>query len=369
MKQCSFSTRLRQYISLVLPGAHGHQQKAVSDFVLALVTVQSCCQATLARFFDNFEAASKRLSRLLHNARLLPEELALAHARALCAQLPLAGCVRLSLDWTTEDAQHLLIASVRVGRRAVPLYWRAYADSQLKERMSLYEREFLGVLFGEVLAEVVRRRFILTADRWFADVDLLDLLDEMGVSYVIRTKSNYKVRIEGQWHRLDSLRWHGNQRRRAWGRVWYAETSPRRIYLAQSRARDQKGRWGVWHLLSNRPWSALGMAAEYARRFTCEEGFRDGKRLLGFVQARINCIEAWSRMFLLVAIALAVLTQIGCALVRSKDGEDLLRRVRSRRRARSELSLVRSIVELLAQGENLWQLLDHQCRLNLEAGL
>jgi hypothetical protein len=33
------------------------------------------------------------------------------------------------------------------------------------------------------------------------------------------------------------------------------------------------------------------------------------------------------------------------------------------------LSLVRSIVELLAQGENLWQLLDHQCRLNLEASL
>jgi hypothetical protein len=369
MKQCSFATHLREYISLVLPGTHGHQQKAVSDFVQALVTVQSCCQATLARFFDNFEAASKRLSRLLHNARLLPEELALAHARALCAQLPLEGCVRLSLDWTSEEAQHLLIASVRVGRRAVPLYWRAYAASELKERMTGYERHFLCVLFGEVLRGVVRRRFILTADRWFADVDLLDLLDEMGVSYVIRTKSSYKVRIGDAWRRLDSLRWRGNQRRRAWGRVWYSETDPRRIFLAQSRARDQKGRWGVWHLLSNRPLSAYGMSAEYARRFTCEEGFRDGKRLLGFVQARVACIEAWSRMFLLAAIALTVLTQIGCALLESKDGEKLLRRVRSRRRARSELSLVRSIVELLAQGENLWQLLDHQYRLNLEAGL
>jgi len=369
MKQCSFSTRLREYISRLLPDAHGHQQKAVSDFVLALVTVQSCCQATLARFFDNFEAASKRLSRLLHNARLLPDELALAHARALCQQLPLAGRVRLSLDWTTEDAQHLLIASVRVGRRAVPLYWRAYADSELKERMTGYERGFLRVLFGEVLRGVVRRRFILTADRWFADVDLLDLLDGMGVSYVIRTKSNYKVRAGDAWRRLDSLPWQGNQRRRAWGRVWYSETDPRRIYLAQSRARDAKGRWGVWHLLSNRPLSAYAMAAEYARRFTCEEGFRDGKRLLGFVEARVACIKAWSRMFLLVAIALAVLTQVGCALVQSAEGCELLRRVRSRRRGRSELSLVRSVVELLAQGENLWQLLDHQCRLNLEAGL
>lgn len=84
MKRCSMTTRLREYISLVLPNAHGHQQKAVCDFVPALISLQSCCQATLARFFDNFEAASKRLSRLSHNARLLPDELAHAHARALC---------------------------------------------------------------------------------------------------------------------------------------------------------------------------------------------------------------------------------------------------------------------------------------------
>lgn len=191
-------------------------------------------------------------------------------------------------------------------------------------------------------------------------MNLLDVLDEMGISYVIRTKSNYKVRIGGAWRRLDSLSWRGNQRRRARGRVWYSETDPRRVFLAQSRARDAKGRWGVWHLLSNRPLSAYGMAAEYARRFTCEEGFRDGKRLLGFVQARVACIKVWSRLFLLVAVALAVLTQIGCALVQGAEGCELLRRVRSRRRARSELSLVRSIVELPAQGENLWPWLDHQ---------
>jgi len=369
MTRHSVSTRLREYISLVLPDAHGHQQKAVSDFVLALVAVQSCCQATLARFFDNFEAASKRLSRLLHNARLSTEELALAHASAFVAQLPVAGAVRLSLDWTTEGTQHLLIASVRVGGRAIPLFWRAYSDPQLTERMSLYEREFVRLLFDEVLGSVVRRRLMLTADRWFADVDLLDLLDEMGISYVIRTKSNYKVLVEGSWRRLDSLRWRGNHRRRAWGRVWYTETDPRRGFLVQSRARDEKGHWEVWHLLSNRNLSALRMSQEYARRFTCEEGFRDGKRLLGFAQARIACIEAWARMFMLVAVALLMLTQMGCALLESGEHEQLLRKVRSRRRARSELSLVRSIVEMLTKDQSAWQLLNHQHRLNLEASL
>lgn len=369
MTQHSLTTRLGEYISLVLPDAHGHQLKAITDFVMALVMVQSCCQATLARFFDNFEAASKRLFRLLHNARLDTEELALSHAAALVGRLPADGCVRLALDWTTEDSQHLLVASLNIGRRAVPLYWRAYQDTELKQRMSRYEREFVRLLFAEVLCGVARRRFVLTADRWFADVDLLDLLNELGVSYVIRTKASYHVRVEGRWRRLDSLRWTKNQRRRAWGRIWYTEGDPRQVFLVQARSRDKQGRWGVWHLVSNRNLSAYGMANEYARRFACEEGFRDAKRLLGFAEARISCLKAWTRMFTLVAIAIAVLTKLGCALVSHVRRDSWLRRVRSRRTARSELSMVRSIVELLVRDESLWQLLDHHSKLDLEAGL
>src|SRR5215210_2594567 len=355
MTQHSLTTRLGEYISLVLPAAHGHQQKAITDFVMAVVMVQSCCQAALARFFDNFEAASKRLFRLLHNTRLDTEELARSHASALVGRLPSEGCVRLALDWTVEDSQHLLVASLSVGRRAVPLYWRAYHDTELKRRMSLYEREFVRTLFADVLGGVARRRFVLTADRWFADVDLLDLLNELGISYVIRTKASYHVRVEGSWRRLDSLRWRKNQRRRAWGRVWYCEGDPRHLYLVQARSRDKRGRWGIWHLLSNRNLSAHGMTKEYARRFTCEEGFRDAKRLLGFAEARISCLKAWTRMFTLVAIALAVLTKLGLALVSHVRRDSWLRRVRSRRTPRSELSIVRCVVELLMQDESLWQ--------------
>jgi hypothetical protein len=261
MKPSSLTTRLGEYISLVLPEAHGHQRKAVADFVGAPVAVQTCCQAAPARCFDNFEAASKRLSRLPHNARLAPDELALSHARVVAAQLPAAGAIRLSLDWTAEGSQHLLIASLRVGRRAAPVYWRAYHDSELKGRMSLYQREFARHLFGEVLRGVERRRFVLTADRWLADVGLLDPLDDLGVAYIIRTKSSYEVRVEGRWRELGGLGWRGDQRRRAWGRVWYGEGDPRHLYLTQARARDAKGKWGVWHPLSNRPLSAVGRAA------------------------------------------------------------------------------------------------------------
>jgi hypothetical protein len=74
-------------------------------------------------------------------------------------------------------------------------------------------------------------------------------------------------------------------------------------------------------------------------------------------------------MFTLVAIAVAVLTKLGGTLSTHALLDSWLRRVRSRRTARSELSMGRVVVELLMRDESLWQLLDHHSRLNLEASL
>jgi hypothetical protein len=74
--QYSQPTRLRDYIAFLLPWAHGHQLKAIGDFVAAIIEQQTACQAQLARYFGNQEAAVKRLARLLHNERLDPRLLA-----------------------------------------------------------------------------------------------------------------------------------------------------------------------------------------------------------------------------------------------------------------------------------------------------
>jgi len=82
MTQHSLTTGLEQYINTMLPETHSHQRKAFRDFVAALLVVRTCCQATLARSFANFEAASRRLTRWLHNPRLDPQDQARTHARA-----------------------------------------------------------------------------------------------------------------------------------------------------------------------------------------------------------------------------------------------------------------------------------------------
>src|SRR2546426_12820217 len=102
----SHPTRLNDYIAFMLQWAHGHQRKAIGDYAAAIIEQQTACQAQLARYFGNQEAAVKRLSRLLHNERLDPRVLADAVLLQALHQLPKHGKVRLAIDWTIEDNQH-----------------------------------------------------------------------------------------------------------------------------------------------------------------------------------------------------------------------------------------------------------------------
>jgi hypothetical protein len=367
----SHPTRLRDYIAFVLPWAHGHQLKAISDFVAAIIENQTACQAQLARSFGHQEAAVKRVSRLLHNERLDPKLLADAVLLQALHQRPTQGKIRLAIDWTIEDHQHLLVVSLVVGRRAVPIYWRAYDASVLKGRMQRYELAVIRRAVGRVAQAVGTRRVIITADRGFADVALCTLLKDLGVTFIIRVKAGTTVYVEGRWQKLGQLRFRGHERHRSFGDVAYCQSCPQRLWVSKSRARDRKGNWGLWHLVTNRPYPAAQAASEYGRRFSGEEGFRDAKWWWGFAKARMAQIKAWSRMFALFAIALLVMTTLGSRLLlsSSRGAAALLRRVVSRRRGRCELSLVGAMVSLLRHDKTLYDALCPHHKLKLEATL
>jgi len=362
---------LAEYIKKVLPWAHGHQLKAITTFVTAIIDKQTGTQAALARTVGNQEAATKRLSRLIHNERLAPHALADAVLAQALRQLPRTGKVRLAIDWTIEGTQYLLVVSLVTGGRAVPVYWRAYDQAVLKGRMRRYEMAVIKRVLRRVRRRVGRRRLRVTADRGFADVALCDLLEVFDTLYIIRVKSSTKVYLGGAWRQLQSLRFVSNARQRNVGRVLYCASSPHTLWVGMSRARNAAGAWEVWYLLSNGVARVGQMACEYGRRFGCEQGFRDVKRRLGFADARVEQITAWSRFFALFAIALLVLATLGAQLLLGGDGRarDLLRRVASRRRGRCELSVVSALLSLLAQDRSLYRHLLGRTKLNLEGRL
>jgi hypothetical protein len=355
----------------MLPWAHGHQRKAIRDFVRAILDQQTGCQAQLARTFGNQEAATKRLSRFLHNARLEPRHLADAVLLQALVQLPLHGPVRLAIDWTIEGTQHLLVVSLIMGRRAVPLYGRAYAAAVLKGRMKRYELAVIRRAVTRVIHKVGRRRVRVTADRGFADVALFTVLADLGVAFVIRVKKSTKICLAGVWRKLHTLSFPGNTRRRSLGDVLYCARAPQPLWVTMSRKRDANGQWGIWYLVANRPYAAEQAVTEYRHRPGCEAGFRDAKWWLGFAQARIKQISAWSRLFALVAIALLGVVSLASRLLlrHGVRTSALLRRVASRRRGRCELSLVSAMISLLHQEPGLYAHLVPRMKLKLDSDL
>lgn len=364
------NTHLLEFITKLYPWAHGHQIKGFVAFVGALLEAKSGSQAKLAETFENKKAAVKRLSRFLHNPRLRTKDLAEGVATEFVAHVVRHAFGRIALDWTVENGIHMLVASAIVGRRAVPIYWRAYEEGTFKGHRSQIERAFVERLFQVVLRAIPRGKLVFTADRGFADVRLFDLLDNLRIAFVIRTKDNVKVFWQGQWRKLKTLKLSRNTRRRSLGRIRYCEASPRRYYLTQSRARNRQGQWGFWQLVSNRNYTALEAKAEYERRWGCECGFRDAKHLWGLKDADIQSAAAFARMFTRVAIALLLLAIIGCAFLALDQRAGVrLRRVCADRGTHCEASLFSAVLHLLKHDPGLWDYLVPTAKLNLDISL
>jgi hypothetical protein len=364
-------THLEQYISEMLPWAHGHQYKGLAAVVFAIIAKQTGNQAELARTQGNQEAGLKRFSRLIHNPRLAPKVLAHWVCLYHLQRLPRTGKVRVAIDWTSEDDQHLLVISLIIGRRALPVFWRAYDQSVLKGRKERYEHAIIKRFFKLLFQYVERKRVRLTADRGFADVDLFDLLDSLGVRFIIRVKGDTMVCIDDEWIKLKTLSFYGNSHHRELGRIEYCKSKPHRLNVTMSRALNKKGKWETWFLVSNLQFKARKTAEEYAHRFGCEEGFKDTKWWAGFKEAKVKDIQAWSRLFGFFVITGSVLVNLGTKLLlgNASRAKALLRRVASRRKDRCELSLFSATLKLVQQNVSLLLELSAHVKLKLEAAL
>ncbi|HEU0179630.1 MAG TPA: hypothetical protein VFV58_35820 [Blastocatellia bacterium] len=89
---------------------------------------------------------------------------------------------------------------------------------------------------------------------------------------------------------------------------------------------------------------------------------------LGFAEARVKKIDAWSRLFALFAISLMVLTVLGMRLLAGggQQAQELLRRVASRRRTRRELSLIAAVIALVQSDKTLFAALSAQTKFKLD---
>jgi hypothetical protein len=291
------------------------QQKTCAEILVALCEAGAANSFLIAGRMSStgklqLPSAVNKFYRFLRNPRfddwLLSEQLFSLFAER--------RRIVLSLDWTAwHDRFSLLVASVSVDKRAVPIAVSAVKKRFLTRSQNLCEETFLRLATERLKSAEVKA--IWLCDRGFRRVAWLRTLLELKQDFVVRLQSDVTVYLPdaekkcllshiglqpGEWIDLGAvdLRQDAAVRARVIG-VW---------------ARESKD---IWWLATNLKLSAQEIVALYDRRMSCEEQFRDSKG------ARFGARLKWTefkhaayleRMYLLVGVAMLLWTVIGATV-------------------------------------------------------
>ena len=247
----------------------------------------------------------KQVDRCLSNDKLGLEVLFAGLVPVIVGQ---RQSIEVTLDWTEfdkDDHSTVSIALVTPKKRAMPLVWLTVHKSELKGRQRKYERKVLRMLADALPPNI---HVVVLADRGFGDVHFYRYIHRtLKFDFVIRYRSNVYVSHDGWlWPSSDLIPRNGRIRVLRDTDLTAKEAGPYTVVLYK--AGGMKDSWCL--ATSLRDESGRETVNRYARRFQCEEAFRDLKdRRYGY-GLRFTCIRDCKRRDrLLVLFTLAYLTQ------------------------------------------------------------
>lgn len=315
---------------------HAKRRQALSAGIFAAMLSFRLSSTTMGRALAQSSGKGakhqiKRMDRLVGNEKVKIEECFRSYSSWVISARKL---IAVSLDWTDyghDKQSRIAINLVTNHGRATPLIWKSVFDRNLKKRRNRYEKEVLSMLKEVIPADV---RVIVLADRGFSDTDFFEWIQhELQWDYVIRLRDNWHVTPDGCFPKK--------------AKQWVARngviiemrdaqlTAKRDIVNAFITVKKvgMKESWILASSISGRKEYVVGL---YARRFTCEENFRDEKddRFgAGFKETRVTHPERRDRFVLIQAIATILLTLLGAA--GERIGLDRMLRANTERKKRT----------------------------------
>jgi hypothetical protein len=256
--------------------------------------------------------AIKQVDRLLSNQGIEVDEL-------LMRWVPYAvgdrKSIEVAMDWTDFDDDNqatIMLSLITTHGRATPLVWHSVDKTTLKDNRNRYEHTVLVRLAEALPADV---KVLIVADRGFSDHKLYRVLtEELKFDYLIRLRGNIKVTsTDGETR--SATDWVGKGGR---SRILRGCAVTAQDYKVGSvvcvQAKDMKA---PWCLVTNRDDEKVKtLLTAYAKRWSIECSFRDSKNPrfgMGMSQVRISSPERRDRLWLLNALAVALLTLLGAA--------------------------------------------------------
>src|SRR5215470_10196707 len=256
--------------------------------------------------------AIKQVDRLLSNPGINVKELFMQWVPYMVGS---RKNVEIAMDWTDFDADNqttLMLSHLTSHGRSTPLLWLTVDKDTLKNNRNHYEYQVLVWLAEALPADV---KVLIVADRGFGDHKLYRVLtEELKFDYLIRFRGNIKVTAADGEART-AIDWVG-QRGRTRILPGAAVTAEGHLVGAVVcvQAKDMKEPWCLATSLSDEKAGIL--LKKYGKRWGIECSFRDAKDPhfgMGMGQIRISSPERRDRLWLLNALAVALLTMLGAA--------------------------------------------------------
>jgi len=282
-----------------LPKQRATQRRKLSELVAGVLVCQTPNLMELSNILDrpteSAEARYNYVERFLKNPLVVTEVVMAAYAKDLLARLAQHQHTPvLMIDQSkVNDTLELLMISVRLRKRAVPLFWLA------KETRG----GGIGFTEQEILLDVVKGwlpegcRPMLAGDRFYVTTDLVHWCQSQGWRYRLRLKANLCVfQPQGDDKSLADMKDQGiltgEKLRFRSGMITYVG------FL------HEKGHPEPWYIAMDSPPTEY-KTRDYGMRWGIENMFSDFKsRGFSLMHTHIRIAERLERLVLVLSIAL-----------------------------------------------------------------
>lgn len=254
--------------------------------------------------FDSYFFYSKIISHIINNFKVKHKD----------------NKVYISFDHEySHENYSVFMITMRVGKQGIPLYFRCF-KGVTKEAFNI-NMILDGILFVHNLFKDLNVSLVFLADRWFNSYKIMNFIDSLGHTFIIRTKSFSKVLVfdksEGHnvWKRLDQLdgyKYHS----KFYSDIIYSYYHKFKINLVISKSDSHKEPFLL--LTNGNPKTAV---KDYRKRFGSIECIFKTQKSNCFRIESINrsSLKSFTTMYTLVCFCITFLTILGTAYTKNKN--------------------------------------------------
>lgn len=302
--------KINKFLTQIFKGIHEKRLQSLSVLVSALIIVGKAGVAALGRGIISKVVPKhkiKRVDRFLSNKLVVTDDFSEGLLKAV---IGVRKSVKIAIDWTKIGSWPLLVASVVIKKRGIPVYWSSCDYQYMYKSQNAFEESFLTRLRTMIPDGV---DVTLLFDRGFRRVSLVRKLKELRFHFVIRCCGGTYISGEKYSGMLSDLPLQRGVIKDL-GEVYATVDKPERVRVIALFHHKQKE---AWYLFTDLSINGEEIVKYYGRRFTIEEIFRDQKSTRygwHLKELKVTRSDRLQRMVLILVIAYFLVTVIGLAI-------------------------------------------------------